>query len=240
MATARVLPSGQWRCLVFDGMENGKRKYKSFTAATKNDAELQAKQYLADPSRKNREQKLTVKDAIERYISSKEGVLSPSTIYGYRRMQRNRYESIGKLKIQELTSEDMQKFMIGYDDDSKTVTIPVFNEENKLVGVIGRYISSKRKKNERYKIYDHFERSRYLYPENFLKVKNGTTFNEFNEVTFYKGTAWDKSKDYIKDDKSAPYLLKGDLNIYSGAYAQKLYAIAINNSTDADAADRFH
>ena len=72
-----------------------------------------------------------------------------------------------------------------------------------------------------------------------VKVKNGTTFNEFNEVTFYKGTAWDKSKDYIKDDKSAPYLLKGDLNIYSGAYAQKLYAIAINNSTDADAADRF-
>ena len=70
--------------------------------------------------------------------------------------------------------EDMQKFMIGYDDDNKTVTIPVFNEENKLVGVIGRYISSKRKKNERYKIYDHFERSRYLYPENFLKVKNDT------------------------------------------------------------------
>ena len=74
MATARVLPSGQWRCLVFDGMENGKRKYKSFTAATKNDAELQAKQYLADPSRKSRDRKLTVKDAIERYISSKEGV----------------------------------------------------------------------------------------------------------------------------------------------------------------------
>ena len=111
MATARVLPSGQWRCLVFDGVENGKRKYKSFTAATKNDAELQAKQYLADPSRKSRDRKLTVKDAIERYISSKEGVLSPSTIYGYRRMQRNRYESIGKLKIQELTSEDMQKFI---------------------------------------------------------------------------------------------------------------------------------
>ncbi len=72
-----------------------------------------------------------------------------------------------------------------------------------------------------------------------VKVKNGTTFNEFNETTFYKSSAWDKSKDYIKDDKSAPYLLKGDLNIYSGAYAQKLYAIAINNSTDADAADRF-
>ena len=54
------------------------------------------------------DRKLTVKDAIERYISSKEGVLSPSTIYGYRRMQRNRYESIEQLKVQELTSEDMQ------------------------------------------------------------------------------------------------------------------------------------
>lgn len=70
--------------------------------------------------------------------------------------------------------EDVKKFMIGYDDNSKTVTIPVFNENNKLVGVIGRYISSKRRKNERYKIYDHFNRSDYLYPLNHFQVKDST------------------------------------------------------------------
>ena len=112
MATARVTPSGKWRVLVFDGVgDDGKRKYKSFTADTKNEAELQAKMYLNDPDRKDKKDILTVKDAIERYISSKEGVLSPSTIYGYRRMQRNRYESIDGISIDDLTSEIMQKFI---------------------------------------------------------------------------------------------------------------------------------
>lgn len=69
---------------------------------------------------------------------------------------------------------DMKKFMIGYDDASKTITIPVFNQENKLVGVIGRYISKNRKKNQRYKIYDHFNRSNFLYPLSHFRVKDDT------------------------------------------------------------------
>lgn len=69
---------------------------------------------------------------------------------------------------------DMKKFMIGYDDVNKTITIPVFNQENKLVGVIGRYISKNRKKNQRYKIYDHFNRSNFLYPLQHFKVVNST------------------------------------------------------------------
>ena len=69
---------------------------------------------------------------------------------------------------------DMKKFMIGYDDVNKTITIPVFNQENKLVGVIGRYISKNRKKNQRYKIYDHFNRSNFLYPLPHFKVKDDT------------------------------------------------------------------
>ena len=110
MATARVLPSGKWRCLVFDRMENGKRKYKSFTADTKNDAELAAKLYLKDPSRKNAE-KITVKNAIDRYIKSKDGVPSPSTIRGYKAMQSKKFESINGKDIYKLTTEDMQKFV---------------------------------------------------------------------------------------------------------------------------------
>ncbi len=45
MASAKKLPSGSWRVNLFIGTEDGKRKYKSFTAATKREAEFQAAQY---------------------------------------------------------------------------------------------------------------------------------------------------------------------------------------------------
>lgn len=112
MATARVLPSGTWRVIVYDGKdENGKKKYKSITGNSKAEVEMAAQQYLNDPSRHSKEERMTVKDAVERYISSKEGVLSPSTIYGYRRMQKNRFDNINGMPIDDLTSEDMQKFI---------------------------------------------------------------------------------------------------------------------------------
>lgn len=112
MATARVLPSGKWRCFVFVGMgEDGKRKYKSFTADTKNDAELAAKIYLNNPSRKSDDKSITVREAIDRYIKAKDGVLSPSTIRGYKAMQKKRYDSIENVKVSKLTTERMQKFI---------------------------------------------------------------------------------------------------------------------------------
>ena len=113
MATARVLPSGKWRCLVFIGIgDDGKRKYKSFTGDTKNDAELQAKLFLRDPqNKKDSINAITVKDAIDRYIKAKDGVLSPSTIRGYKAMQKTRYAMIENVKISKLTTEKMQKFI---------------------------------------------------------------------------------------------------------------------------------
>lgn len=69
--------------------------------------------------------------------------------------------------------EDLIKFKIGRDLDSKTVTIPAFWEDNTLAGIIGRYISPNRKKNERYKIYD-FPRGELLYPLNLFEPINDT------------------------------------------------------------------
>ncbi len=70
-----------------------------------------------------------------------------------------------------------------------------------------------------------------------VKVVDGTTFNKFNETVFYKGkdAEWNAKTDYIT---SGDY--KGDLNIgTSGAYTweQKLYAVAINNTTDPEDAE---
>lgn len=67
---------------------------------------------------------------------------------------------------------DMQKFMIGRDTENETVTIPAFYPDGVLAGVIGRYISKKRKKNERYKIYD-FQRGEILYPMNHYESDDG-------------------------------------------------------------------
>ena len=59
--------------------------------------------------------------------------------------------------------EDMKTYMIGRDLKEKTVTIPIFWEDKKLAGIIGRYIDPNRPKNSRFKIYD-FKRSSLIYP----------------------------------------------------------------------------
>lgn len=69
--------------------------------------------------------------------------------------------------------EDMQKFMVGYDEESKTVTIPVFWDDNTLAGIIGRYVSKNAPKNNRYKIYD-FPKGSLVFPLNHLKVEKDT------------------------------------------------------------------
>ena len=83
--------------------------------------------------------------------------------------------------------EDVKEFMIGRDLVSKTVTIPIFNEEDKLVGVIGRYISKKRKHNERYKIYS-FERGKITYPLNKFDGSDTMIIVEgsFDAIRMYK------------------------------------------------------
>ena len=69
MATAKRLSSGSWRCLAFIGMEDGKRKYKSFTAPTKKEAEFLASQYLMeqDVKKKQKSEDLFC-NALSKYI----------------------------------------------------------------------------------------------------------------------------------------------------------------------------
>ena len=84
--------------------------------------------------------------------------------------------------------EDVKEFMIGRDLKSKTVTIPIFNLEDKLVGVIGRYISKNRKHNERYKIYS-FERGKLTYPLNKFEPINDTMIiveGSFDAIRMHK------------------------------------------------------
>ena len=116
MAKARKLPSGNWNVRVFDGTdENGKEHFKSFTASTKKQAEYLAAEYAA--KRKQRIESMTVGEAIDRYISAKDKVLSPATIYGYKKMRRNNLQSIMDIPIDRLTREQVQ---IAVNNESAT------------------------------------------------------------------------------------------------------------------------
>lgn len=108
MATARKLPSGSWRVYQYIGIENGKRKYKSFTAETKKAAEYEAAEYMMQKRGKQAPEKMTIGESIDRYINSKTSVLSPSTIRGYRLDRRIRLQSIMNIFLDDLSQEQVQ------------------------------------------------------------------------------------------------------------------------------------
>lgn len=113
MATAKKLPSGKYRCLVYTGKgTDGKREYKSFTADTKKEAEYKASQFLMEMNtHKKEENKNLFCDELSRYISSKENVLSPSTIKGYKnieRMLKKNYADFYNMQVSDITQDHVQ------------------------------------------------------------------------------------------------------------------------------------
>lgn len=114
MATAKKLPSGSWRVQLYIGKDNsGKNQYKSFTADTKKEAEFLAAQYNNSQIDVCRSE-FTVKDATERYIKSKENVLSPSTVRGYFIIWRNIPDELANIKIKDITQEIVQTVFNDY------------------------------------------------------------------------------------------------------------------------------
>lgn len=105
---ARKLPSGKWNVQAYIGEIDGKKRFKSFTADSKKEAEYLAHAYLQEKEELSID---TIKNAIESYISNRSSVLSPSTLRSYRTMQRNDFTDIENLRISSITSEDIQKFI---------------------------------------------------------------------------------------------------------------------------------
>ena len=110
MAKAKKLPSGAYRIRVYSHTENGKKIYESITGYNKADVELKAAEFKAQKKR-SFQQNLTVKDALDRYIGSKEHVLSPSTYREYRRSQKKDFKEIENIRLRSLTSETVQNFV---------------------------------------------------------------------------------------------------------------------------------
>lgn len=110
MAKAKKLPSGSWRVQVFSHRVGNKVYRESFTAPTKAEAEMLAAEFAATKKRRARHD-LTVEEAVSGYIRAKEGVLSPSTIREYKRMQKCDYGGINNKRVRNLTKEDIQLFV---------------------------------------------------------------------------------------------------------------------------------
>ena len=110
MAKAKKLPSGNWNVQVFVGLdENGKKIRKSFTAPTRKEAEFLAAEFQARHKEIARDKSaMTLSEGIDKYIEFKGNTLSPSTISGYRIIQRNAFPQIMSIKMNELNIGTIQ------------------------------------------------------------------------------------------------------------------------------------
>ena len=115
MSKAKKLPSGNWRIQIFLGKSpDGKNIMKSITAPTKKEAEYLAMQYKHEYSNNNMQIDCTVAEALDKYISNREKVMSPSTFREYNRSRQRDYTSIEEYKVSAISSEIIQRFINNY------------------------------------------------------------------------------------------------------------------------------
>ena len=126
---AEKLKSGNWRVQI---MVNGKRH--SVTASTKKEAQQKAKEIFAGAELEKRIP-LTVGKAIDKYIESKEGVLSPSTIRSYKAIRRNDLQSIMDINVSDLTHLDVQR-AVSEDQQKGKSPKTIRNSHSLLVSVL--------------------------------------------------------------------------------------------------------
>ncbi|SBV93968.1 conserved hypothetical protein [uncultured Eubacteriales bacterium] len=99
------LPSGKWRCQVtVDGARKSVIDNDPEIAHIKAKA-IKAKMVEAATQPKS----ITLSQAIDRYIESKDAVLSPATIAGYKRIRENALQGLMTTRLQDLTQEKVQR-----------------------------------------------------------------------------------------------------------------------------------
>ena len=101
--------SGAWRVTIYDYTDSfGKQHNKTFTGATKREAEQKAANY-----RHTDVQKMHIAEAVKMYIDSRVKVISPSTLRSYYGMYDIHFAEtkFGSALLDSLTSQDVQTWV---------------------------------------------------------------------------------------------------------------------------------
>ena len=121
------LPSGSIRKQVFDhfeplfddtgrpvidpktGKQKKKRVYISITRSSVDEVNLAKAEVKINKASKKQPANITLREAIEKYISSSDAVLSPTTVRGYNTILNNAFVSIMDMKISKLSTETLKE-----------------------------------------------------------------------------------------------------------------------------------
>lgn len=134
MAKAKKLPSGAWRCQVYDYTDdNGKRHYKSITAESRKEAEYMAAEFALNKKEKNSRSKKTFGQALDDYINERVDILSPRTIADYKRTRRLYLQDLMEIKIQDITQEIIQDVI---NQDSKIHSPKTVRNNHGLISAV--------------------------------------------------------------------------------------------------------
>lgn len=117
MVYAKKLPSGNWRARVQTEVINRKQMYEPFIAETEDEANYLALEFELKYKNKSKPMNLTVGEAIDKYITARDAILSPSTVREYKQERKNYLQSIMNIKLKDLTNEHVQKAI---NEDKKT------------------------------------------------------------------------------------------------------------------------
>lgn len=107
MAKAKKTASGSWRVQA-SKLINGQLVRKSFTGANKKEIEREAAQWQLTIAETVAED-ITLRNAYDRYIASKENILSPGTVRVYKDTSNKHLQELMPVKISRLTPEMIQK-----------------------------------------------------------------------------------------------------------------------------------
>lgn len=134
MATAKKLPSGNWRARVYSHKdETGKVHYESFTAPTKKEAEWLAADFARNKKSHADSTNWTLGEAIDAYIELKRPVLSPTTIHEYERIRVRSFQSLMDIPIKKIDNAMLQNAVrdeLERQPNKKTGTMSVKSVKN--------------------------------------------------------------------------------------------------------------
>lgn len=135
---ARQLPSGTWTCRVRVGGQD-----VSVTRPTKAEAQAEAmaiKYGLKAPDTPR--VTMTLAEAYAAYLTSRESVLSPSTVAGYKRLERNTFQRLMPMQLSAITSELIQREISAMTKSKKSPKY-IANAEGLLSSVLKQSMPEK-------------------------------------------------------------------------------------------------